>query len=149
MRAPTEQQYEQYDALVAAGVGEDVAAYLAGIDECHCVMPEQSCRMCRGAALMANAPADLGRMLEMANSVAVAVVGNWMVVDGLPWNHAVVVDNFEYGVQALVDSGFYRQYDQHIGGRTLNRFVAEPVEGRATGPTFDMDRPGQWQVSPQ
>ena len=50
MTAPTTEQYAQYDRLISVGVDPDVAAYLTDIDECACVMPHQSCRICRGAA---------------------------------------------------------------------------------------------------
>lgn len=143
---PTTEQYEQYDRMLAANVDEDIAAYLTGLSECGCFLPEHSCQMCRGAAKMRNAASDLAMILEMSATVKVTVIDRLMVVDAPPDNIGVVIDDLGAGVQALVDSGQYREYSQHIGGRTTPCFVAEPIEGAATGPVFTRMHPETWKA---
>ncbi len=144
---PTTAQETEYDRMLAAGADPDVSAYLTGIDECHCVMPWQSCRICRGSAKMRNAESDLTMLLETSTSVEVTIIRNLIVVTSD--STSVVVDDFDTGIQALIDSGHYREHSQHVGGRTLERHIAEPVEGAATGPTFTRDHPESWKVVEQ
>lgn len=149
MNEPTPQQFALYDALVAVGADDDVATYIAGTDECGCVMPWHTCQMCRGAAKMRNAASDLAMILEMSATVKVTVIDRLMVVDAPPDNIGVVIDDLGAGVQALIDSGHYREWACHVGGRALERHIAEPVEGAATGPTFTRDHPESWKVVEQ
>lgn len=147
MNEPTPQQFALYDALVAVGADDDVATYIAGTDECGCVMPWHTCQMCRGAAKMRNAASDLAELLELADTVKVTMIDGLMIVNAPPNTGGVVIDDIDAGILALDDGGHYREYSQHIGGRTTPLFVAEPVEGMATGPVFVLAPGcGKWEV---
>ncbi len=144
MNKPTTEQETQYAAMLAAGIDPDLAAYMANIDDCNCVLPEQSCRMCRGAARWANG-LSLAEILAMPSVTVVTALGDTITIAQGP-EQAKVMDCYR-GLQALIESGHYRQYPVHIGGRTTPCFVAEPIEGAATGPVFVLD-PGcnKWKA---
>lgn len=146
MKEPTTEQETEYDALLAAGADPDLAAYLTGIDECGCVMPHQSCRICRGAAKESDMGLDA--ILSMPSKVVVTALGDRITVACAPEANARVVDCYK-GLQALVESGHYREYPVHIGGRTTPLFVAEPIEGAADGPTFTCMHPQGWKAVEQ
>jgi len=145
---PTTTQYEQYDRMLAANVDEDIAAYLAGLTECGCVLPEHSCRACRAQARYYREEQTLDELLSMESKVVVTSLGDRITVACAPEAHARVVDCWR-GLKALIDSGHYREWACHVGGRALERHIAEPVEGAATGPTFTRDHPESWKVVEQ
>lgn len=142
---PTTEQETQYDRMVAAGADEDIAAYLTGIDECNCVLPEQSCRTCRAAARYYHEEETLDELLAMPSAVVITSLGDRITVAATPEAHARVVDCYK-GLQALIDSGHYNEWSCHIGGRTTPMHVAEPVTGKATGPTFTSMHPEPWKA---
>ena len=146
MNKPTTEQETQYAAMLAAGIDPDLAAYMANIDDCNCVLPEQSCRMCRGAAK--ESAMSLEELLSMPSAVVITALGDQITVACAPEAHARVVNVYE-GLRALVNSGHYREYPAHIGGRTTPLFVAEPIEGAADGPTFTCMHPEPWQAVPE
>ena len=146
MNKPTTEQETQYAAMLAAGIDPDLAAYMANIDDCNCVLPEQSCRMCRGAAK--ESAMSLEELLSMPGAVVITALGDQITVAATPEAHARVVDCYR-GLQALVDAGRYREYSVHIGGRTTEFGVAEPIEGAATGPTFVLNPGRKWQAVPE
>lgn len=140
---PTTQQETEYDRLLAAGVDPDLAAYMANIDDCNCVLPEQSCRICRGAAKWANG-LSLEEILAMPSVTVVTALGDTITIAQGP-EQAKIMDCYR-GLKALVDAGRYREWPCHVGGRTTPRFVAEPIEGAATGPTFVLDPGRKWEA---
>lgn len=144
MNEPTTEQETQYDRMIAAGADPDIAAYLTGIDECNCVLPEQSCRICRGAEKVADG-LSLAELLSMPSQVVVTALGDLITVAVVPGGNAKAVDCYR-GLQALVDSGRYNEWSCHIGGRTTPMHVAEPVTGKATGPTFTSMHPEPWKA---
>ena len=89
---PTTTQYEQYDRMLAANVDEDIAAYLAGLTECGCVLPEHSCRACRAQARYYREEQTLDELLSMESKVMVTSLGDRITVACAPEAHARVVD---------------------------------------------------------